>query len=58
MVDTDQCLMKVVEPMTIWIMPIGYEVSGYILDAYSQHFLIKSVDTNLRKGLEYTRRKS
>lgn len=44
MLDKDQCHMKIVEPRTIWIMPIGYEVYGNSLDAYAQHLLSKWVD--------------
>lgn len=46
MFDTDQCLMEDAEPRTSWIMPIRYEVEGYILDAYAQHLLRKLVDTS------------
>lgn len=44
MVDKDQCHMEVVEPIIVWIMPMGYEVDATTLDAYSQHFFIQPVD--------------
>lgn len=45
MVDTDQCLMEVVEHRTSWIMPMGYEVEEEIIELYAQHLLSKPVDT-------------
>lgn len=44
MVDTNQCLLEVVEKRNSWIMPMEYEVEGHVLDAYSQHLLRKLVD--------------
>lgn len=44
MVDTNQCLMEVVEPRTSWSMLMGYEVEGHVLDVYAQYLLSKSVD--------------
>ncbi|XP_059073825.1 uncharacterized protein LOC131874459 [Cryptomeria japonica] len=36
--------MEVVEPRTVLIMPIGYEVDGNALDAYASHLLSKPID--------------
>lgn len=44
MVDIDQCLMETIEPSTIWIMPMGYEVDEKILEPHAQHLLRKLVD--------------
>lgn len=44
MVDKDQCRMEAVEPRTVWIMLMGYEVDGNTLDAYAQHLLSKQVN--------------
>lgn len=44
MVEIDQCLMEAVESRTSWIMPMGYEVEGHVLDMYAQHLLSKPVD--------------
>lgn len=41
MVETGQCLMEFVELRTSWIMPMGYEVKGHVLEAYAQHLLSK-----------------
>lgn len=38
MVDIDQCLMEAVDPIIVWIMPMGYEVEEHILELYAQHF--------------------
>lgn len=46
MVNIDECLMKVVEPRTSWIIPIGYEVEEKILELYAQHLLGKPMDPN------------
>jgi len=34
MVETDQCLMEAVEPRTVWIMPMGYEVDEQIVELH------------------------
>lgn len=44
MVDTDQCLMEVVEPRIVWIMPMGYKVDEQIHELYTQHLLSKPVN--------------
>jgi len=44
MVDTNQCLMEAVEPRTIWIMPMGYEVDEKILKLHVQHLLSQPKD--------------
>lgn len=44
MVDKDQCLIEVVEPMIVWILQMGYEVDVSTLDAYAQHMLSQPVD--------------
>lgn len=44
MVNKDQCLMEVVEPRTVWILPMGYEIDVVNLDAYAQHMLSQQVD--------------
>lgn len=44
MVETNQCLIEVIEPRTSWIMPMGYEVEGHVLEAYTQHLLRKLVE--------------
>lgn len=49
MVDTDQCLMEDVEPRTIWIMPMGYEVDERVQDMYAQHLLSKPKDTSVER---------
>lgn len=53
MVDTNQCLMEVVEPRTSWIIPMGYEVEGHIIDAYAQHLLSKLVDKSKERFETY-----
>lgn len=47
--DTDQCLMEVVEPKTVWIMPMGYEVDEKILNMYAQHLLSNPKDTTVER---------
>lgn len=49
MVNKDQCHMEVVEPMIVWIIPMGYEVDGNTLDAYAQHLFNKLVDEKEEK---------
>lgn len=39
MVNNDECMMDVVQPRIIWIMPMGYEVDKDTLYAYAQHLL-------------------
>lgn len=46
MVDINQCLMEAVEPQTIWIMLMGYEVEEKILELYAHHMLSQLVDPN------------
>lgn len=36
--------MEVVEPRTIWIMPMGYEVDAITLETYAQNLLSQLVD--------------
>lgn len=36
--------MEAVEPRTIWIIPIGYEVDANTLDTYAQHLLSQPID--------------
>lgn len=45
MVNKDECLMEVVEPRKVWILPMGYEVNIGTLDAYEQHLLNALVDS-------------
>ncbi|XP_059070961.1 uncharacterized protein LOC131862125 [Cryptomeria japonica] len=49
MIDKDECMMEVVQPRTIWIMPMGYEVEETTLDAYAQHLLQALVDEKEEK---------
>lgn len=56
MVDKDQYLMEVVEPRTMWILPIGYEVDASTLDVYAQHMLSQLVDE--KEGLAHLRRRT
>lgn len=49
MVNKDECMMEVVQPRTIWIMPMGYEVNEATLDAYAQHLLQAPVDEKEEK---------
>lgn len=56
MVDTDQCLMEVVEPGTSWIMPMGYEVDEQILELYTQHLLSKLVDPSEERFETYAKK--
>lgn len=44
MVDKDQFHMEAVEPSSIWIMSMGYEVDAQTLEGYDQHILRKPVD--------------
>jgi len=44
MVETDQCLMEAVEPRTVWIMPMGYEVDEQIVELHVQHMLSQPKD--------------
>lgn len=44
MVDKDQCHMEAVEPRTVWILPMEYEVDEITLDTYAQHLLSKLVN--------------
>lgn len=44
MVDKDQCHMEVLEPRTVWILSMGYEVDGQTLEVYAQHLLSKPID--------------
>lgn len=44
MMDKDKFHMEAVEPRTILIITMGYEVDGNTLDAYAQHLLSKLVD--------------
>lgn len=41
--------MEVVEPMKIWIMPMGYEVDAKILEMYAQNLLSKPIDTSYER---------
>lgn len=45
MVNKDECLMEAIQPCTVWIMPMGYEVDEVTLEAYAQH-LINSLEDN------------
>ncbi|XP_059075390.1 uncharacterized protein LOC131875321 [Cryptomeria japonica] len=45
MVNKDECLMEAVEPWTVWILPMGYEVDAGTLDAYAQHLLNAPIDS-------------
>lgn len=38
--------MEAVEPRTIRIIPMGYEVDAQILDMYAHHLLRKPLDTS------------
>lgn len=49
MVNKDECLMEEVEPQTVWILPMGFEVDAVTLDAYAQHLLNAPVDTKEEK---------
>lgn len=44
MVDIDQCLMELVDPRIVWIMPMGSEVEEHILELYVEHLLSKPWD--------------
>lgn len=44
MIDKDQCLMEVVEPQIVWMMPMGYELDYVTLEAYAQHLLSQPLD--------------
>lgn len=46
MVDKDECMMEVVKPRTIQIMPMGYDFEEAMLDAYEQYLLQSPVDKN------------
>lgn len=35
---------ETIEPRTMWILPIGYEIDATALDVFSQHMLSQSVD--------------
>lgn len=45
MVNKDECIMEAVQPRTIWILPMGYDVDEATLDVYTQHLLKALVDT-------------
>ncbi|XP_059067434.1 uncharacterized protein LOC131858260 [Cryptomeria japonica] len=45
--------MEAVEPRTIWLMPMGYEVDGNTLDSYAQHLLKKLVDGKEERSNTY-----
>lgn len=49
MVNKDECMMEVVQPMTIWIIQRGYEVDAATLDGYAQHLLTAHVDEKEKK---------
>lgn len=36
--------MEVIDPRTIWIMPMGYEVEENNLEMYAKHLLSKPLD--------------
>lgn len=46
MVDKDQCHMEEIEPRTVCILPMGYEVDAQKLEVYAQHLMSKLVDSN------------
>ncbi|XP_059067226.1 uncharacterized protein LOC131858157 [Cryptomeria japonica] len=49
MVDTDTCMMEVVDPNTTWVMPMGCEVKADLLVAYADHLLTQMVDTTTER---------
>lgn len=63
MVDKDECMMKVVQPRTIQIVPMGYEIEEDTLVAYAQHLLQEPIHekeekfgTVMEKGLKSSSR--
>lgn len=44
MVDIDQCHMEVVDPRTIWIISMGYEVEEKKLKMYAKNLLTMPLD--------------
>lgn len=48
MVDTDTCMMEVVEPQFTWVMPMGYEVDKEVLVTYADHLLGQPVDSTTK----------
>lgn len=44
MVKTDETLMEAVEPRTIWVIELGYEVDDNILDLYAKMLLDAPLD--------------
>lgn len=46
MVDIDQCHMEAVDPRTVWIMLMGYEVDENILRMYVENLLNSPLDPN------------
>ncbi|XP_059070516.1 uncharacterized protein LOC131860160 [Cryptomeria japonica] len=49
MVNKDECLMEAVQPQTMWIIPMGYEVDAGTLDTYAQHLLNALADSKEEK---------
>lgn len=53
MVNKDYCIMEVLEPRTIWIPEMGYEISEYVIIGLEDHILCMPRDPKEGRYVTY-----